>query len=555
MNKLSISQLVGYASLFVAWIVTDHVPPWNTFLQEALTALAVILLWPWHKLVIWPKYLVSMIFGWLVILFFQYLSGLLSSADFFLGIGLSILLCMASTTGAQSAWAQQQNGKLNPRCDSFKHWCMILLAGALFNAVVGLAQWQGVSQGLFMAESTGRVYGNFAQPNQFATLLVMGIAVLVCLTSEQRGREGWLFVGAVVLIVPLVASESRTGVLSFNVLFLVVFLFRTREKLKNAMVWLLPSFFTFWTLKYFWLDISNYLGGAVTRSGVGFNSATRFELWQQMIEAIQMRPWAGYGWLQVGQAQNLVAAERGGTINMSYSHNILIDFLIWFGVPLGVVVIVAAMVWLAWVLKEMRQVKAVGNTSLAVLVIIPVGIHCMLEFPFAYLYFSLVVAFFAGALEVSIGKYGVVKKSWRKVLVVLASFSVFFYAAIAFEYYRIEQDFRLLRMEKDFGKSSDSDAAYHSAPVILRQYGDLVAVLRNNPTDVQRFSEENKVRRVVMRFPWLMTYQYYYIFLVAKGSCEEAANQLLVINSLFGKFGAEKIDDAAKRYDLIEKCQ
>jgi len=65
---------------------------------------------------------------------------------------------------------------------------LTILLGALINSVVGLAQWQGVEQGMFMYPSKGRVYGNIAQPNQLATLLLMALVSLLYFDINKKIR-------------------------------------------------------------------------------------------------------------------------------------------------------------------------------------------------------------------------------------------------------------------------------------------------------------------------------------------------------------------------------
>ena len=98
------------------------------------------------------------------------------------------------------------------------------LVAALVSVGIGLAQYFGVAQHLLPfvdVSSPGVAYGNLRQRNQFASLTMIGLAVLPWLAA--RGLHArWLVLMAVVLAVGNAASGSRTGVLQLVLLWGVV---------------------------------------------------------------------------------------------------------------------------------------------------------------------------------------------------------------------------------------------------------------------------------------------------------------------------------------------
>lgn len=62
-------------------------------------------------------------------------------------------------------------------------------------------------------------------------------------------------------------------------------------------------------------------------------------MWHQMLLAIKEQPLLGYGWNQVGVAQLSVYLDYPTTEWTEHSHNILLDLLIWNGIPLGILII------------------------------------------------------------------------------------------------------------------------------------------------------------------------------------------------------------------------
>lgn len=556
MHLVQIRQAFGYLIFFGAWIVTDHIPPWTTFFQEMFVAFAIFLIWPWRELKVWPKRLFCIAAFWMLLNTFQYLLGFIGVGDLFLSLCIFVLFSLASSAGAQAEWDFRGRSTTAGSFSVMECWWSILLAAAFFNAIVGLAQWQGVTSGLLMLESSGRAYGNFAQPNHYATLLVLGLLAIILLRVDgQRLSKGWTVLGAGVLLVALVGSESRTGILSFNLAMVTILYFRKKRSAKEMPQLALSFLLIFWVVYISWSAVSGYLGGSVMRSGVGLSPSTRFELWSQMWAAIKLHPLMGYGWLQIGEAQNTVAHLIGGTVNMGSAHNIFIDIVVWYGIPAGGAVIVIVL----WHLAS-RWVKLVKNASASngifhLLMLIPIGVHSMLEYPLFYLYFLLVFAFFLGALEASVGLIDPVDRCFRRVMLIVASLSLGVAVYVVVEYFYIEEDFRELRILRDFGAGGKSEYVYRDSPIFLSQYGNLVSLMREDPTDELLVGREKEIENIVFRFPWLMTHQYYYLFLLKNEKCAVAQHQYLVISSLFGDFGLAKIREAMDKYALAKKCE
>lgn len=554
MSLFSVCYFLGYTCLILAWLVPDHIPPWNTFPQEALAILAVVLLWPWRKIRVLPVRLCVMAVFCTSVALFQYAAHMIDRGDLLWALLLTGLLGMAASLGAHAALTEPAYAKANTSFSPIEGWCLALLAAALASVVIGLAQWQGVTQGLFMYGSTGRVYGNLAQPNQFATLLVLGLGALVYLDQQARLRGVWPHLAALLLVFALAASESRTGALSITLLVLAIA--GWGGPIRQSLRWLAPALAFFWLFYTTWKPLSSWMGGSVTRAGAALDSSTRFELWQQMAAAIALKPWLGYGWLNVGEAQQAVAPYLGGTINMSHAHNVFLDLLVWFGIPLGGLIVLACIAWGLQILHTLLKKKTpqAHTAFLCLLTLLPIAVHSMLEFPFAYMYFAVVIAFFLGALEATLGYTRPLGFKGRWVAKAFALATVACAAWMGKEYMRIEEDFRALRMEREFLTQPENRHTYAPAPVLLSQFGNLISALRVDlqaPVDAATLET---VRSAATRFPWLLTAQHYYLVLLANEHCEDAARQRLVLKSLFGKFGIVKTDEAIEQNNLGAHC-
>lgn len=65
-------RALGLACLLLGWLIPDHIPPWNTFPQEAATVLGVMLLWPWSGLQFWPFRIYAAALLFVIIIAAQY---------------------------------------------------------------------------------------------------------------------------------------------------------------------------------------------------------------------------------------------------------------------------------------------------------------------------------------------------------------------------------------------------------------------------------------------------------------------------------------------------
>ena len=549
-----IRLLLGYSSLALAWVIPDLIPPWNTFYREAFAVLAVILLWPWQGLRVWPARLCWFWFALAGMVLLQSITHDLALGDVLLGLLIALFACMASSMGAQAALLQSGTNPGRSRQRPIESWCLVLLAAALANAVIGFAQWQGFAQSIVMVQSTGRVYGNLAQPNHFATLMVIALAALVYLDRQSRVRGAWLFLAAGTLVIALAASESRTGALSFTLLAIGATVAGRSNGARASLRWLAPSLILFWLLSLNWSWVSAMTGGSVTRMGIGLNSSSRFEIWQQGIEALTLQPWLGYGWLHAGEAQNAVAHYLGGAPNVDHMHLLFLDLLVWFGIPMGGLLALACFAWVISVTRSTLNPKADNDSFFYLLIILPTAVHSMLEYPYAYTYFVLVFAFFAGAVEQALGKTTNVSHFGCRAIIASAAIATLFSGWIFLEYLQVEEDYRALRLEQVFFTRPDQLHKFHAPPVLLTQFRDLVASQRRDANAPEEYKSLEVARRVTMRFPLLRTHQHYYLALLRSGHCEEAQRQRMVIASLFGKFGTDSADRDQGIFGIKTNC-
>ncbi|RZA12217.1 MAG: hypothetical protein EOP02_30705 [Proteobacteria bacterium] len=141
--------------------------------------------------------------------------------------------------------------------------------------------------------------------------------------------------------------------------------------------------------------------GTTVRLAESRSAGIRLMAYEVFLDALTLHPWTGYGWRQTVLAQFAVAPHHGEANGMfQYAHSVALDMLVWCGIPLGLAILTALAVWFA------RMVLAVktGTNALLLMVLIVLGVHSMLEFPFAYGYFLWPAGIIAGVLNAQCGR-------------------------------------------------------------------------------------------------------------------------------------------------------
>ena len=179
---------------------------------------------------------------------------------------------------------------------------------------------------------------------------------------------------------------------------------------------------------------------ASATTGARMQAGPRTVIWAQLWDAIWLRPWLGFGWNQVGVAQVAVAADHPASRMVEHSHNILLDLALWNGVPIALVIVSLACLWIARAVRRTRTVEGAA----ALLMIGLFLAHSMVEFPLDYLYFLVPFSVALGIVsaEVEGTSRWTVNRIWGSIAI--AAF-VWIMGAAAADYWKVEQSFREMR--------------------------------------------------------------------------------------------------------------
>ena len=433
--------LLGLVIYVAGWLVSGHFPPWAAFQQQWFTAFGLSLValgaawsrapWRWPGPALWMLALAAVpllqrMFGQIA-----FLSDAVLPALFIVGFALCMAVAANVSTGESERWP-----------DSLM---VALLAAAVASTGLALMQWvqfPNPAVPLDPLAPGGRPYANLAQPNHLATLLGLGIAASLYLFERHKLHRlvagliaAWLGFG-------LLMTQSRTGWLFLALL--AGWWLAGRRYLRLRFGPLVVGLAVFAIGVWQWTRINQLvlLVDPTTTLDQRLNTSLRTTLWRAMIEAIGDAPWLGWGWNQVVFGHVAVAYQHdAGQRVFQNAHSIVLDLMLWMGIPLAVLVLSLAAYWL---MGQVRRCSDGPRWSL-LLAVGAIGVHALTEYPLDYTYFLLTLGLLVGTLHGS----DPIGRTWmlpRHTFLVPWAVCVGLMFWIAVEYMKVEEAARQVRM-------------------------------------------------------------------------------------------------------------
>jgi O-antigen ligase len=527
-------RLLGLVCLGLSWLMPNHYLPWYAFHSDAL-AFAAVFCWVLSLGVDAPRSmplprLAVIVLGTAAIPWLQFAGRLLGFAGeawlaslYLAGFAGSIVV------GFQWARRPDANDILLQTVIAALVFAGIVSTGLCFFQWLLLEDWLGI----FIANIgvTGRPFANLAQPNLMGTLLVMSTVALVW-TYESRRIGGWgLGLGAAFLTVGLSFAQSRAGYLSAAsvALWWIVKQPATIQRPRLGRWWGLAWLGLLASFAAILPRLSDAFELAGDRTVPLFDNNGRWLMWKQIASGILASPWTGYGWDHTPAAQMAGAIAHPGVLATGYAHNIALDAMAWLGIPLGIAACAGGVYWIATRAIQARTQAAVLAGAIA----LPVIVHSLFEFPFAYAFFLLPVGLMLGVVEAFHPNAVAVHAPRRRVIAMCIAAGALGFQ-IAREYIPAEDDFRFLRFEAlHMGHTPESHARPHF--VVLSQLAALLEVGRTKPAPGMSDEQIERVRFVTVKYAWAPPAFIYAAVLEANGRHEEAAHQMQVIQGMYGK--------------------
>jgi O-antigen ligase len=287
---------------------------------------------------------------------------------------------------------------------AFAAFAIGLAVAAVGSALVALVQVfaPSLADGSLIAASTtpGRAVGNLRQPNHLASLLLWGLIALVWLGEAGLLRRRLVHGLAALMLVGVVLSASRTGIVGALLLALWGAADRRLARPGRALLLVMPlGYALLWAALVAWAHASGASIAAETRltAAGGDLSSSRFAIWSDTLGLLRRVPWTGVGFGEFNFAWSLTAFPHRPTAFFDHTHNLPLHLLVELGLPLGGLVLallLAALVGGWRTAAADAQPASVARAALALVVMI--GVHSLLEYPLWYAYFLLPAAFAFG---------------------------------------------------------------------------------------------------------------------------------------------------------------
>lgn len=431
----------------IAWLLPNHYPPWTAFHADAwisvsFTPLIIISVTLSSKRVDWPDFaLVSLLVFFIV--WIQFLTGLIFFAQqvwmasaYLMGFILAIV--------AGHRWE-----KYRPNALSDILFFSFIIA-AIFSVWLQWASWLNILNNEItdiwsMGLSGNRPYANLGQPNNLATLILMGMLGCFWIFNLGQIKSFVTILTIFFLITGLSLTQSRSGLLSATILLIGIWYWR---RLWSSQ-WLPPiaSFLYCWLLSFpyllNWLSSILLVNDPINSQRIFQQGELRIKAWKLFFHAALEQPWFGFGLSDVARAQITVADKFEGLgATFGYTHNLFLDIVIWFGFPLGLI-ISSWIVWWTW--KTLFSIKK-SSQAIVFLTISVVALHAMVELPLYYAYFLLPVGFLIGIISVQISNKSFLTTS-RWTLSSLAAACSLLLGVIISDYFKVEDSYNAWRFE------------------------------------------------------------------------------------------------------------
>jgi len=311
-----------------------------------------------------------------------------------------------------------------------------LLATGLLSVVISLVQVfaPDLADGTIIARSgvVGSAVSNLRQPNHLASLM-MWAAIAAVYVTERRGWRWLLPPLLAAFVFTVVLSASRTGYIGIGML--AVWGVVDRSLSRSARLSLLATPLMLganWWLMSMWSAESGHAFRGASRLAEGAGSPSRLAILRDAWALTKANPLTGVGWGEFNFAWSLTPFPTRPIAFFDHTHNIASQLAVELGLPWAgaVLALLGWAIWKAWcgafgmrarllafsacvltipvslLLLPLALWKAWSAPSesvedaplrrMALMIVLTIGLHSLLEYPLWYAYFLLPACFALG---------------------------------------------------------------------------------------------------------------------------------------------------------------
>ncbi len=313
----------------------------------------------------------------------------------------------------------------------------------LFNVAVAIVQVMipDAPDGTWLARSAvaGRAMGNFRQPNHLSSLLLWSLAALVPLLHLRRIALRLAVFSATLMVLAVVMSASRTGMVGVLVLAIWGGLDRRLDRITRGLLVAMPVLYLLcWGLLAAWAHQTGHFFGAESRLAEADLSGSRFGIWRNTVMLIAQQPWLGVGFGEFNFAWSLSVLPKRPVAFFDHTHNLPLQFAVEQGLPLAALItaLLLATLWRGWYRSSQALADDAVCARTAWVMVLMMAFHSLLEYPMWYAYFLLPTAWVWGYSLGSSGETGAASNAGKvSAPLVAAGLLIVLGAALAFADY------------------------------------------------------------------------------------------------------------------------
>lgn len=389
---------LAVGALAITWLIPNHYFPWLSFHNEAWMAVWAALACTWVLLRFGVSGRTPMpalaLLALSALPWIQYWSGLIPapgqawiSSVYLLGAGV----CVAA------GWTSQMN---RPK-QLINLIAIGVVASGCISVAIQLIQWMNIysedpiswfSLLIFPIHESARPLANIGQPNQLATLLASGIVCAVWLYGQNIIKMPGAVAIVIALSLGLSLTQSRVGILQLIALLALALVYRK--------LWQTPKFLRLFALALVLRVVFHFVMPLIANAlaldkpwrsieQMAVNS-DRWMIWVASLELLLAQPITGYGWRSLLEPLTHTSALG----YLGHPHNILLDLLLWCGIPLGLLIILLSGGLLARLMMRIGHSEQVPVFMLIAVMLV----HALVEFPHQYFHLLLIPCFALGVL-------------------------------------------------------------------------------------------------------------------------------------------------------------
>ena len=526
---MKIINLLSAFLLTIGWVLPIHFPPWQTSYQEFIAAVSLFLLlmimiknknncigvFVIFIIVIAAMPAVQYFKSWI-----NYSGDMLHSVIYVVLFGLSVFV--------------GENIDSNKKEVDFQQWLgWIFIIGSLLSLFIAVLQWLKISEGsdiaLFTPLEGSRPYANLGQPNGLATLFGFGLAGVFYLFEKQKVKNYLALVLALLLVFGLALTQSRTPWVVAAFLPIFWFWQSRRMSLRTTCRQVLLLVAAYVGCVLLLPVLGDLLGVPVDSVLERAKQAHRWDMYKQALYFIAHGPWHGFGWGQIESAHYLFAGEAPPAIFYHYSHNIVLDMLLWNGPWIGGIIVLFFTAWLGKLFFQKNTVESL----FAWVGLLFFLTHSMLEYPHAYLFLLLPAGLLIGIIEGQQNKGGFALSVPRVVVAIIAIAGLAGTVVFWKNYSIIENDYRIAnrRMEMDFVPEEQQAA---SQTILLSNVQAFIYFMRLPIKDGYSADRLQWVEKFIIRYPRKFSLIKFSYILALNGQQDKAIMQIIKLKNIFG---------------------